>query len=175
MSKHSPPSFLRIDFMNGKTYIKDRYHDLYMRGYIEENLYMRPCCFDCKYKSFPRAADITLADFWGVGNTNYQLDADKGTSLVMINSEKGELLFNKIENNIYRKVLKIEAALPGNISIVKSAIRNTKSSDFLRMLDNYTFDVSFKKYAKNTGYKRVRNNIRHMGIRIKRNLRSVWK
>ncbi|HOA80574.1 MAG TPA: Coenzyme F420 hydrogenase/dehydrogenase, beta subunit C-terminal domain [Defluviitaleaceae bacterium] len=35
----------RVDFKNGKTYIKDRYTDLYIRGYIEENLYMRPCCF----------------------------------------------------------------------------------------------------------------------------------
>ena len=45
-----------------KTYIKDRYTDLYIRGYIEENLYMRPCCFNCKFKLF-QVSDITLGDF----------------------------------------------------------------------------------------------------------------
>ena len=84
----------RIDFKSGATYIKDRYHDLFMRGYIEENLYMRPCCFDCKYKDFPRVADVTLADFWGVGNKELELDTDEGTSLIMINSNKGFDIFN---------------------------------------------------------------------------------
>src|SRR5690606_17487561 len=63
----------RVDFWNGKTYLKDRYSDLYMRGYIEFNLYMRPSCSVCKYKSFPRVSDITLGDFWGVGNSRKQL------------------------------------------------------------------------------------------------------
>ena len=162
----------RIDFKNGKTYIKDRYSDLYMRGYIEENLYMRPCCFDCKYKDFPRVADITLADFWGVGATDPELDADKGTSLIMINSKKGDEVFNKIEDRVFRKESKMEAALPGNMAIVKSAVRNPKSEEFLIMLDMYPFDVCFKKYAQNTGCKKAKNKIYRMGSRIKRFLKS---
>jgi len=146
----------RIDFKNGKTYIKDRYSDLYMRGYIEENLYMRPCCFDCKYKDFPRVADITLADFWGVGATDPELDADKGTSLIMINSKKGNEVFNKIEKCVFRKESKMEAALPGNMSIVKPAARNTKSEEFLIMLDMYPFDVCFKKYCSHSLLVRIK-------------------
>jgi coenzyme F420-reducing hydrogenase beta subunit len=145
----------RIDFKNGKTYLKDRFHDMYMRGYIEENLYMRPCCFECKYKSFPRIADLTLGDFWGVGFVDPQLDTDQGTSLVMVNSVKGGELYSKIINNLYSKELEIDNALRGNLAISKSAIKNDNSYRFLIDLDNNSFNKCFRKYAKNTGIKRL--------------------
>lgn len=160
----------KIEFNNGKNYIKDRYHDLYMRGYIEENLYMRPCCFDCKYKDFPRVADITLADFWGVGKSDPALDPDKGTSLVMINSSKGFDIFNKIEDNIFKQESNLDVALPNNVSIVKSAARNEDSSKFLITLDSEPFDVCFNKYAKNTGIKRVKSSILRKASRLKNKL-----
>ena len=164
----------RIDFKNGKTYVKDRYNDLYMRGYIEENLYMRPCCFGCKYKEFPRVADITLADFWGVGVNDPELDSDKGTSLIMINSDKGDTLFNRIEDRIYRKESTMEMALTGNGAIIRSAISNPNSDKFLRLLDEESFDVSFKKYAKNKGFKRVKIRIYLIGREVKRIFKSMW-
>ena len=51
----------RVDFDNGRVYRKDRYHDLYMKGYLEKNLYIRPSCSKCHFKGLPREADITLA------------------------------------------------------------------------------------------------------------------
>ena len=162
----------KISFENGNTYIKDRYNDLFMRGYIEENLYMRPCCFLCKYKMFPRVADITLADFWGIGETEPELDTDKGTSLIMINSNIGDNLFSRIEDRTYRKKSTMEIALPGNGAIISAAIKNEKSEKFLIMLNKYPFDVCFKKCAENTGFKRVKGNIRRLGSRVKRILKS---
>lgn len=162
----------RIDFENGKKYLRDRYKDLYMRGYIEENLYMRSCCVECKYKSFPRISDITLADFWGVGTINHKLDSDKGTSLVMINSEKGMNLFNSINDNIFCEESTLEAALPGNKAIFKSAIKNENSEQFLKMLDQHTFDESFKKFVSRSKYKETKRVIYRKIIRIKRLIKT---
>lgn len=138
----------RIDLENERTYMKDRHSDLYMRGYIEENLYMRPCCFECKYKTFPRVSDITLGDFWGVGSSDPALDPDKGTSLIMINSHTGENLFSSINKNIFSKESKLEAALPWNGCILRSVVKNPISEEFLTMLDNHPFDVCFNKVVK---------------------------
>jgi hypothetical protein len=157
----------QVDFENGKTYIKDRYADLFMRGYIEENLYMRPCCFDCKYKSFPRVADLTLADFWGVGAVDPILDPDKGTSLIMINSEKGNKIFNSIGKNIFRKESSLEAALPGNGCITKSAIKNPRSDKFMELINSYPFDVSFKKCVKTTALKNIKRRVYAVARKIK--------
>jgi len=161
----------RIDCKNGKTYIKDRYSDLYMRGYIEENLYMRPCCFDCKYKDFPRVADITLADFWGVAAKDPKLDPDKGTSLIMVNSRKGLQLFNSISEKTFQKESTLEVALPGNVSIVKSAVKNSQSDQFLMMLDDYPFDVCFKKCVKNNLLKIIKKRVRLIIKRIKTSIK----
>lgn len=155
----------RIEFNNGDIYLEDRYRDLFMRGYIEENLYMRPCCFECKYKEFPRVADITLADFWGVANIDTSLDADKGTSLILINSKKGEELFHKIKDRIYQRETSLEFALPGNRCILESAKPNPRSEMFLKMLDNAEFDRCFKKYAQNRTIRKIKNKF-FRGIQI---------
>lgn len=162
----------RVELENGKIYIKDRYNDLYMRGYIEQNLYMRPCCFDCKYKEFPRVADITFGDFWGVGATDPSLDPDKGTSLIMVNSAKGENLFNSVRENIFQKRSKLEAALPGNGCILTSAVKNPVSDKFLEMLDDYPFDVCFKKCVEDNTLKRMKGKVRRAGSKVKRTLKS---
>jgi hypothetical protein len=152
----------RVDFMNGKKYIKDRFHDLFMRGYIEENLYMRDCCFQCKYKNFPRQSDITLADFWGVGIKDSHLDQDKGTSLIMINTAKGNSLFELIKGKIVLKEMCIDDTLSGNGCILQSAIRNPRSNEFLEMLDKYSFDDCFRMYARSR--KKLRGKVKFLHL-----------
>lgn len=156
----------RVDFENGKTYLKDRYSDLYMRGYIEENLYVRSSCFECKYKGFPRIADLSLADFWGVANENPDLDSDQGTSLIMVNSLKGEELLTKVSDRVFQKELLLKHALPGNSCIYNSIKKNDNSSDFLLMLDKEPFDKCFYKYANNIGLMREIKKIKRLVRKI---------
>ena len=114
----------RVDFQNGKTYLQDRSHDLYMLGYIKHNLYMLERCYRCKFKGFPRHSDITLGDFWGVRK---ELDANKGTSLVIINTLKGQELFNSL--NIYRADSTLKEAVRQNPSIIRPPVKGVHSSN----------------------------------------------
>lgn len=41
-------------------------------------------------------ADITMADFWGISEVDSTFDDDKGTSLILLNTEKGVSFFNNI-------------------------------------------------------------------------------
>ncbi|ROR31465.1 coenzyme F420 hydrogenase/dehydrogenase beta subunit [Mobilisporobacter senegalensis] len=61
---------------------------------------VRPSCYECKYTSFNRVTDITLADFWNFEENNKIFDKDKGISLVLVNSEKGNKWFEAIKSNI---------------------------------------------------------------------------
>lgn len=61
----------------------------YMRAFLS-NLDLRPSCHDCKAKSGRSGSDITIGDFWGVQKHHPEIDDDKGTSLVMIHTHKGE-------------------------------------------------------------------------------------
>lgn len=130
----------RVEFANGQIYLKDRDHDLFILGYIRHNLYMRPSCATCHYKQFPRVSDVTLADFWGVRLTDQSQDIEKGTSLVMLHSSKGDTLFENIQSNIFYEKKCLEDALGGNPSIVVSPVMNSKRDWFFKNLDCFSFE-----------------------------------
>lgn len=131
-----------IEFEDGKQYIEDRNNDLYMVGYLKYNLYMRPSCHECKYKKIPRVSDITLGDFWGIGNTRPHLDENKGTSVVLLNSDKGKDLFAKIEKEIIFEGCTLDEALRGNPCLLKSAPIGKHREMFFKHLLNEPFDIA---------------------------------
>lgn len=72
-------------------------------GYFQlfhPNFMLRESCYNCQFRSFKRPSDITIADFWGIKDTMPELDDDRGVSLIFVNSQKGEWLFNAASNDI---------------------------------------------------------------------------
>lgn len=138
---------MRVNFANGQEYCKDRYHDLFFIGYLQANLLTRPSCYDCHFKGFPQKADITLADFWGIENIDKTMDQDKGTSLVMINSDKGMGLFESIKNNINWKEFTMTDARRGNPAM-DTSIKTLKPNraEFYEAIDKEPFENVAKKF-----------------------------
>jgi len=156
----------KIEFENGDFYLQDRYSDHFMKGYIGlHKLYMRPCCECCKYKSIPRISDITLADFWGIGDKDSSLDPDKGTSLIMINSKKGHFLFNSIKENIFNIDCELKDALVGNPAIFNSAKMDSKRKLFFQEIDFLEFDQLINKYTKDSLWIKMKKIL--IGLRFK--------
>ena len=62
--------------------------NLFMRAFLS-NLILRPSCEYCKVKRGRSRADISLADYWGVQSFHPEMDDDRGTSLVLANTDKG--------------------------------------------------------------------------------------
>lgn len=67
--------------------------DPYLLGFLR-NLYLRPACAICPYAATQRIGDITLGDFWGICRCFPELDDDKGISEVLINTSRGQALFD---------------------------------------------------------------------------------
>lgn len=73
--------------------------DSFIRLFLE-NLTLRDECHRCDYARRERVADITLCDFWGIENTQAKtLDDNKGTSGIIIHSEKGMKLWTEISKD----------------------------------------------------------------------------
>jgi coenzyme F420-reducing hydrogenase beta subunit len=138
------PLCTRISFENGKTYVANAEKNTFMRGYLEGNLYLRPCCSECRFKGEVRESDITLADFWSIPK---ELDDDHGTSLIMINSKAGKQLFDEIENNIIYYPRNYEEISRGNVCFRESAKLNPKSEEFLGKLGTVKFSILIKEYC----------------------------
>lgn len=66
----------------------------FMRIFLD-NVILRPSCYDCKAKEGRSGSDLTIADFWGINKLLPEKDDDRGTSLIMVNTKKGEDYFRQ--------------------------------------------------------------------------------
>jgi acetyltransferase-like isoleucine patch superfamily enzyme/coenzyme F420-reducing hydrogenase beta subunit len=165
---------MRVDFENGKPYIRDRYHDPFFVGYLQSGLFTMPACYCCEFKGFPRESDITLADFWGIENIDPSMDQDIGTSLVLINSDNGKKYFESLSDNIVSKQFTMEDAAVGNPAMYKplESVDKELREAFFRDLDKYPFDVMADKYFMMPTFK---NKLKVQLERIKNAIKIVSK
>ena len=148
----------KLSLSNGDEYHKDRYHDEYMVGYLKYNLYLRPCCHDCQFKTLPRIADLSLGDFWGIANSDKTLDNDQGTSVVLINSEKGLKYFDGLSEMLFSTDSSIEQVVKGNSCLLNIAPKGEYSEYFYKHFEKKDFielihSVEKKDYFKRLNYK----------------------
>jgi len=139
----------------------------FMKGFLQ-NLYLRPSCHSCPFSGIPRVADITLGDYWGVSKSYPELDDDKGTSLILINSSKGEQLFSQITDKLYYKATTLESAVAGNPCIIKPVAPHKKREQFFKEIDNKTLVELIKKYCpKPNIIKRVYRKLYRLTYKVK--------
>ena len=137
----------KVILENGKAYYEDRYVNNFTKGYLHTNAYCRPSCYECPFKGFPRIADITIADFWGVENVDQSMEKNLGTSLVMISSQKGANYYERIKPRINSIEVPFESILAGNPMLVASLELPTIDRKlFFEDVDKMTFTELSKKY-----------------------------
>ena len=99
----------------------------FMRAFLS-NLILRPSCYSCPAKGGRSNSDITIADFWGIDHVVPEMDDDRGTSLVLIHSEKGcSLLHSDIVNCV---MATYDDVLHYNPSVARSSPCHPKRSEF---------------------------------------------
>ncbi|MCD7856411.1 MAG: Coenzyme F420 hydrogenase/dehydrogenase, beta subunit C-terminal domain [Clostridiales bacterium] len=72
---------------------------------------LRPCCYECPYKDVKHPGDITIADYWSIEKAAPEFDDNKGVSLVLVNNDKGERVFEKCRGKIIWKATRIEDSM----------------------------------------------------------------
>lgn len=137
---------LKFTYEN-KSYKKSQVEDKYMQAFLR-NVCLRDSCYKCSFKKINRLSDITLADFWGIQRVKPELYDNKGTSLVIVNSEKGKELFESIKENIIQEEVNIEEALVGNTAMLTSAVVDKNRVKFFENLDKLDFSVLVNKYTE---------------------------
>ena len=94
----------------------------------------RESCYNCIARGHHSGADLTIGDFWHVGRFYPEMDDDKGTSLVLVNSESGRLAFKSIEDELEVRESDYETALSINRQLVEQLTRSPKRNEFSRLL-----------------------------------------
>ena len=146
-------------FKNHTEYIETLKKDPYMKGFLSD-MCLRPSCYNCHFKSKERKSDFTLADFWGIQNICLDMDDDKGTSLVFVNSDKGAKIFDAIKDSIVIKEVEADKAICFNSAMIKSAHKPKQREKFLGDMQAHDFPQVIQKYCKTNIYVRICGTIR---------------
>jgi len=70
----------------------------YMQAFLK-NISVRPSCSVCRYNDEHSSADLTIADYWGVETKFPELSDNKGVTVVLVNTVKGDRLFDQVKKN----------------------------------------------------------------------------
>lgn len=138
---------LAVTFGNASEYCNTLRQDSYLKLFLKD-VCLRESCYNCKYKTEKRIADITIADFWGIQNEYPELDDDKGTSFVITHSDKGQKIIDYLSNCTVKQI-PLEKGVKYNPSYVRSVIRPTKRDAFFLDLEKYSEnEISLEKLVK---------------------------
>lgn len=127
-----------VTFKNGKQLFTSFKEDPYMIGFIK-NIYLRPSCHTCKYASVQRQSDVTLADFWGVEKFYPELDDDRGTSLLLVNTHKGAQFLQLCENEFFIHQCELLNATKENPSLLGPSSPNILRTKFFNQMNTCDF------------------------------------
>ena len=136
-----------IEFVNNTKYVKKFNQDVYMKAFLR-NLTLRPSCYQCSFKKKYRNSDYTLADFWGVQNILPQMDDDKGTSLIFVNSEKGYAVLEEIKKEMSICPVVVDDAIANNSSMIKSVNISPQRDEFVKKCQTEDWKALEKAFMK---------------------------
>ncbi len=131
--------YVRFAFEDGSVHCNSLKNDPYMKAFLT-NMDLRESCYDCKFKSTKHKSDITVADYWGIDRILPEIDDDKGVSLLLINTEKGNTLLENVKNKLTLAKTDIEKAFPYNPCIIKPVLKHNFRQYFLRNYNKCDFE-----------------------------------
>lgn len=115
--------------------------DSYQRVF-HNHVMCAPHCEKCKYQSVPRFGDLTIGDFWGIGQNDKQIDTSKGVSVILCNNDKGK----KFLDSIPREAIGVKKGVPlewlgGNGCVTKDShnYASPKRDEFYKAIKEMPF------------------------------------
>ncbi len=119
----------------------------FMKSYLEY-CNIRPSCFDCKFKGIKRDVEFTISDCWGVAESNKEINDDRGLSAVLIQNEKADRIFSKIEEKIKKIEYPAAKLMEGNWTAVRSVSPHKDRVSFFKLVEEQGGNEALDKYFK---------------------------
>ena len=161
-----------FEFSNSTAYKQILYKDLFMQMFLQ-NICLRPACYVCPFKGLHQLADISLADFWGANTICPEMDDDKGLSLVLVHTPKGNELFQEIKETMNSKEVDFQQAASLNPAIIEPCAKPINRDFFMNDMGTLTIKQLGAKYLKKKSIV-VRIRI-WMSVNIKKRLQKALR
>lgn len=126
--------------------------------YFLNGIILQERCFNCQYTGLNRVSDITIADAWGIEKEYSSLlkttfDKNKGISLILLNTQKGQKIYNKIYQHIISYVIDIKKLRKYNHPLRHPSIKQINRNNYLLKYNNDGYEGLEKLFRRNLGFK----------------------
>lgn len=139
-------SKMRLHLSDNQCYVSDYDSDLFFSGF-NENLFLRESCYNCFYCGRQRISDFTAADFWGIDSqsvTKEQLY--NGISLLLVNSEKGNAIVQKLGQVMHIKPVDADTLIPRTSLALRHPCKRPQQRDIIfQNFAQYGYEATLKK------------------------------
>ena len=116
----------------------------------------RYSCYDCKFTQIPRQGDITLADYWGVKEFFPQIDEKSGVSLVLVNNEQGENVWEEIKEELVYHESCVEHGAKYNGNLIKKTKEPKIRKNIYEKVESDGYEKVAKKNFRPKNYRMIR-------------------
>lgn len=121
---------------------------------------LRPSCYECPYCTLDRKVDLTIGDFWGIDTVMPDFYSPEGNSLVLVHTEKGQELFEKIKDTVDWKESNTTDCLQPNL--IRPTEKSPKREAFWADYEKKGLSYVIKKYT-NTSFKtRIKRTVKKL-------------
>lgn len=107
---------------------------------------LRPSCYKCLAKE-NKLSDMSIGDFWGIDDVAPEMNDDKGISLIILRTDKGEQLFVDIQEKLLYKKVTYEEGIRCNPAENRSAAKPLERTYFFSDMNKMSFEELRKKYV----------------------------
>lgn len=139
---------------NGKLHFSNYFITIFLKDLI-----LRDSCYDCKYTNLDRITDITIGDFWGIEKVLPELDDNKGSSILLLNTNKGKALFKKISGFKASKISINECMQP---VLIRPTTKNSNYDSFWEYYKNNEFSKVINKYGKKSFIYKSKRKVKNL-------------
>lgn len=142
---NSSDYILQISDEDRILYRKPFHHDWYFLGFMRK-LFYRNACYSCKYAQANRIGDFTIGDFWGFREDEkpFPVRAPYGKSVVLINSPKGEVFFERCKHDFYFQERNLREAVAGNPQLRGPSKKAREFEKFRKLYTEHGFEYAAK-------------------------------
>lgn len=162
---------------------KDHPYVNFMNKAFFAEICSRPSCFKCLFKGKNHKSDFTVYDCWDVDKLQQDMDDNKGTTVLIVNTERAKNLLNEISHFYkirpisFNKLLKFDTA-----SMFYSMIPNINRGAFFQDMQHLSIPQLYDKYldfepAQPSFLKRMfKNVLKYMGLLLlARKIKYTWR
>lgn len=128
------------------------------RSFFSSSISLRSSCHNCKYRSYHRYSDITIADFWSIEKFTNKKD-EKGVSFVLVNTDQGKKILNETKKTSILNKYKVDDIL---FRISTKPCSSKKAEEFWEIFHKKGYSALVDHYYQPSLYRKFRFIVKKM-------------